>query len=95
MKVRIWKTGDKVHRYFIQCPGCKEEHQFNDGWKFNGDMENPTFSPSLLVQGGRGFGDAYEDFRCHSFIRDGRIQFLNDCTHHLKGQTVDLPNYKL
>ena len=28
---------------------------------------------------------------CHSFITDGRIQFLNDCTHDLKGQTVDLP----
>ena len=30
---------------------------------------------------------------CHSFIRDGRIQFLGDCTHHLAGQTVDLPDF--
>jgi hypothetical protein len=29
--------------------------------------------------------------RCHSFVRDGRIQFLGDCTHALAGQTVDLP----
>lgn len=28
---------------------------------------------------------------CHSFITDGRIQFLGDCTHSLAGQTVDLP----
>ena len=28
---------------------------------------------------------------CHSFVTDGRIQFLNDCTHALAGQTVDLP----
>lgn len=28
---------------------------------------------------------------CHSFVRDGRIQFLPDCTHALAGQTVDLP----
>jgi hypothetical protein len=28
---------------------------------------------------------------CHSFVTDGRIQFLDDCTHHLKSQTVDLP----
>jgi hypothetical protein len=28
---------------------------------------------------------------CHSFVVDGRIQFLGDCTHHLAGQTVDLP----
>jgi hypothetical protein len=30
-------------------------------------------------------------FTCHSFIRDGRIEFLSDCTHDLAGQTVDLP----
>jgi hypothetical protein len=30
---------------------------------------------------------------CHSFVTDGRIQFLNDCTHALAGQTVDLPDY--
>ncbi|MCA0447652.1 MAG: ammonia monooxygenase [Bacteroidetes bacterium] len=28
---------------------------------------------------------------CHCFIREGRIQFLGDCWHELKGQTVDLP----
>ncbi len=28
---------------------------------------------------------------CHSFVTDGRIQFLDDCTHALAGQTVDLP----
>ena len=28
---------------------------------------------------------------CHSFVTDGAIQFLDDCTHHLKGQTVPLP----
>ncbi|WP_345255310.1 DUF6527 family protein [Flaviaesturariibacter amylovorans] len=28
---------------------------------------------------------------CHSFVTDGRIQFLSDCTHALAGQTVDLP----
>lgn len=29
---------------------------------------------------------------CHSFVRDGKIQFLDDCTHALAGQTVDLPD---
>jgi hypothetical protein len=27
---------------------------------------------------------------CHSFIRDGMIEFLNDCTHALAGQRVPL-----
>lgn len=30
---------------------------------------------------------------CHSFIKDGMIQFLDDCTHHLKGQTVPLEDF--
>jgi len=28
---------------------------------------------------------------CHSFVRDGMIQFLGDCTHELAGKTVPLP----
>ena len=33
------------------------------------------------------------DTVCHSFVTDGRIQFLGDCTHSLAGQTVDLPEF--
>lgn len=31
---------------------------------------------------------------CHSFVTDGKIQFLGDCTHALAGQTVDLEDWK-
>ena len=67
-------------------------------------MERPTFTPSLLVRGtvpltseqitayDRGEGlPTPVPYVCHSFITDGRIQFLSDCTHALAGQTVDLP----
>ena len=30
---------------------------------------------------------------CHSFVTDGRIQFLQDSTHKLSGQTVDVPDW--
>jgi hypothetical protein len=30
---------------------------------------------------------------CHSFVIDGQIQFLGDCTHALAGQTVPLPDW--
>jgi hypothetical protein len=30
--------------------------------------------------------------RCHTFVTDGRIQFLSDCTHALVGLTIELPN---
>jgi len=35
----------------------------------------------------------FECRRCHSFVTDGKIQFLGDCTHALVGQTVDLPDW--
>lgn len=29
---------------------------------------------------------------CHSFVTDGKIQFLGDCSHELANQTVELPD---
>lgn len=77
----------------FECPGCGFNHgpviartdgQAHPMWTWNNDLERPTFAPSLLVQ----YGDKSV---CHSFVRDGRIEFLSDCTHALAGQTVDLP----
>ncbi|MGN6235007.1 DUF6527 family protein [Dyella sp.] len=62
---------------------------WKDRWTFNGDMQRPTFSPSLNTWwGGK---DGIPLHRCHSFIREGRIEFLPDSTHALAGQTVELP----
>jgi len=30
---------------------------------------------------------------CHTFVTDGQIQYLSDCTHGLAGQTVPLPAF--
>lgn len=30
---------------------------------------------------------------CHSFVVDGAMQFLGDCTHALAGQTVPIPEW--
>lgn len=32
-------------------------------------------------------------FRCHSFVENGHIRFLNDCTHELANQTVPIPHW--
>jgi hypothetical protein len=32
--------------------------------------------------------------RCHSFVTDGKIQFLSDSTHELAGQTVEMEDIK-
>ncbi len=34
----------------------------------------------------------YSCYQCHSYVTDGKIQFLGDCTHTLAGQTVELPD---
>lgn len=31
--------------------------------------------------------------RCHMYIREGKIQFLSDCSHALAGQTVEMPDF--
>lgn len=112
----VAKKLDELIRFY--CPGCKTHHHIQHGsdigpnWGWNGSLERPTFSPSVLVSGTdfteRGRAD-YEAWRaaghpdrggkaferapmvCHSFVTDGRIQYLGDCTHELAGQTVDLP----
>lgn len=81
--------------YVLRCPGCDMYHQIwvagaegrTAHWSFNGDTMLPTFSPSLKVT----WNLSKKPRVCHSFIRNGQIQYLDDCTHRLKGQTVDLP----
>ena len=73
--------GQTAYRFF--CPGCKCSHFVSvPMWNWNGSEELPTLTPSVLVSGKK---------TCHSFVKDGTIQFLGDCDHDLKNQTVDLP----
>lgn len=73
--------------WLVFCPGCQDAHIVGDAWTFNGDTEKPTFSPSVLVQGG---GGDWPRQHCHSFVRDGHWQFLADSIHPLAGQTVPM-----
>lgn len=72
--------------YWFMCPGCDSPVRIK-GWQFDGNVDRPTFAPSVLTT----MPDGNGKYVCHSFVRDGKIQFLGDCTHALKGQTVDLP----
>lgn len=74
--------------YIFFCPGCGMAHAFSTeghtiNWQFNGDMDRPTVTPSLLIEGEK---------RCHLHVTDGHIQFLDDCDHAFKGKTVPLPD---
>lgn len=57
-------------------------------WTWNGSIDKPTLRPSVSVQGY--CYDEGTNFKCHSWINDGRVQFLGDCTHELANKTVDL-----
>ena len=35
----------------------------------------------------------FECYVCHSFVTNGRIQFLSDSTHKLSSQTVEIPDW--
>ena len=72
--------------WIFRCPGCDELHRYKDGkWSFNGDVNKPTFKPSLIL--------TVSDCRCHSHVKDGKICFLSDCTHEHAGETMDLPDW--
>jgi hypothetical protein len=88
-KIRKVLIGQTMEYRFL-CPGCECEHAFNERWQFNQDFDNPTVSPSYLIYGSIG---NRHNVRCHSFIENGRIRYLGDCTHALAGQTVELPDY--
>lgn len=109
-KVKISSNGSIT----FKCPGCGDTHTINGSpnhkWIFNGDVNRPTFSPSLLVRCGHYVdrhkeGDScwctynkehpektapFKCYRCHSYVIDGKIQFLLDCTHDFAGKTLDL-----
>ena len=145
-------TGEQTDCVWTWCPGCDILHPFRirsddpelDVWEWDGNLERPTFAPSLLVfhsvhlcegehqpqvcpdydacdaighiigheidgvltwkfphgvpdhAGPPVYGHGTDHTRepafgpCHSFLRDGRWEFLNDSAHHLAGQTVDM-----
>ena len=81
---------------YFWCPGCQDMHGIwtekpNDltgaRWSWNGSYTKPTFKPSIFSNKGRTNPTMPA---CHSYVIDGKIKFLNDCTHELAGKTVDL-----
>lgn len=72
-------------------------------------MDKPTFTPSIKVDSDRWeppvTPENHEQWKaqpwtqtqvhhvCHSFVRDGRIEFCGDSTHAMAGQTVELPDW--
>lgn len=98
LQIKRFDHGEK--RIYFWCPACSDLHWVSvdrpdwTGWRWNGDEEDPTFNPSLRVWryyevAGKRLVDV-----CHFFVRDGVIEYLDDCTHRMKNQSVamvDIP----
>lgn len=95
---KLRRTTDGLLMFY--CPGCEKVHGVGlrskrPGWEYNGNPDAPTFSPSILVTSHHWDPKKQANTAeiCHSFVRDGYIQFLSDCAHKLAGQTVELPEW--
>jgi hypothetical protein len=76
------------------CPGCQHIHRIPIGgeqqvWNWNGSYESPTFTPSIRIY----LSTEDKVHCCHSFVTDGRINFLIDSTHRLAGKVVEIPDW--
>ena len=93
----IYCPGCKHYHFLrIRMPAQPTQQEIDDQrnnvhglWTFNGDVEQPTFTASLLV------GAAIPGSRCHSQITAGYIIFYADCDHALKNESVELPQIDL
>jgi hypothetical protein len=81
----------------FHCPGCQKTHYVRiagpgPSWEWNGDMDVPTFNPSLIYNS-QSMDSESANRRCHSYIREGSIEFLSDSQHGMARQHVPLPDW--
>lgn len=81
-KLKKWSAG-----WAWWCPGCNFAHVYDQRWQGPGDVDSPTFTPSLLIQ----TSINAKPHVCHCYVTNGQIQFLPDSSHGLAGKTVPLP----
>ena len=79
---KLWERQAASGSAFIFfCPACECAHQFpTKGWKFNGNMVSPTFTPSLL----------HPSIGCHLNLIDGIIHYCADCKHAFAGRSLPM-----
>lgn len=67
-----------------------------NNWTWNGEVDKVTLKPSIKSTGWVGANTCHDDGGpsrecvCHTWVSDGMVQFLDDTTHELRGQTVAL-----
>jgi len=102
------KPSGETAGYHHWCPACHEPHgiavthrnRSGAVWQFNGNLERPTFTPSVRCftmdtenDCGAPLPLPVQRTLCHYFITEGMIVFCGDNPHALNGQTVPLPDW--
>ena len=95
-KLRKWvdpESGNEGLTFW--CQGCESAHGIRikgpGSWGWNGDVDKPVFSPSVLTTGG-GANNV-----CHTFVgcngaQAGEVIFLGDCSHGMAGTVQPFPD---
>jgi hypothetical protein len=78
---------ENSNMYLFHCPACGHCHYINDTWTITGPEDKITVRPSIFVNRGRANPESHA---CHLYITDGKIQYLDDCTHEYAGSTVEM-----
>ena len=75
-------------QYLFWCPGCRCLHSVDErddnmrpSWTFSGTLEAPTFIPSVR------YGNPT---RCHFYVCNGELVYMQDCQHRYMGKTVPM-----
>ena len=84
--IRLVTDGQKNVGWTFFRPGCQSGHYLDLRWKFNGDFDRPTFTPSLISNPDR-------PKRCHLTITDAQITYHGDSWHELKGKTISMEKF--
>lgn len=78
--------------YSHWCTACRHCHTYQIGggrtWAFDGNVDNPTFAPSMLEFVTR--KDGSRQTLCHYFLTAGVLKYCGDSPHALAGKDVPL-----
>lgn len=97
----LWrKEAPQGARYLHWCAACKSGHTYpvkgalkGHSWTFDGSIDKPSFEPSMLIfTPAQGLGNQHvpQATVCHYYLRNGRIEYQQDCPHTYAGKTVPL-----
>ena len=81
------------------CPGCLEMHFINTEkpnlfgavWEWNGNIVAPTFTPSVHMKRLAQKPHDPPITVCHYTLKNGTLEFMADCAHHMRSHKLALP----